>query len=88
MIGGIFFLIIAIILIGICIIEFKMDNGEGGFLCILLMLLCFILSYSCFEEKFGDKSKTIKCREIQQIDTLYKNDSIIGYEIKYEERTK
>ena len=81
MIGGIFFLILAIILIGICISEFKMDNDGGGYCCIFLMSFCLAVSYCCFAEIATDKSKTIKCREIQQIDTLYKNDSVIGYEL-------
>ena len=43
------------------------------------MGLCWIVN------EFKSQEQKIECSEIKQIDTLYKNDSIIGYEIIYME---
>ena len=64
-------------------IYFLRENDAG--LSFFAFSLCagFIIVSSCCINASLDSSeqKTIKCTEIQQIDTLYRNDSIVGYEI-------
>lgn len=77
---GIFCIIcgVAMIAMGISFIE---EFWPIGVFVAFLGLFSIIFGVWVIFKSPDTGCKTIRCSEIQQIDTLYKNDTIVGYEI-------
>lgn len=77
-------IILMIISIGIFILSGLSCQKErpilGVWLCILA-IFSWASGMSCIVNESKSDGQKIECSEIKQIDTLYKNDSIIGYEV-------
>lgn len=70
---------ILISLVSLIIAIKERDWGWGGF-----MLFIILISVSGIVVELRTP-RTLRCERIEQIDTLYKNDSIVGFEITYRE---
>lgn len=74
-------IVMTVILAYTLIASMAVGDGTSAIEQASLIALAMFIAVYCVKHKDDVNVETIHCSEIQQIDTVYKDNSIVGYEI-------